>query len=155
MTEDDSAPSGRQPDPFWTTSELFKKIGVPQPTSGLDAAAEKFEQQKLVANHEAAQARNAQEMAERRADQAQREQYAHASFVLVAVWSVVCVALVVLDGLPDDNRWHLSIDQPVLIALVTGAFVNVLGLFGIVLHGLFGPEARSNRSARGKRTTKS
>lgn len=77
------------------------------------------------------------DMADRDAYRDQRDHFARCAFFLAASWAGASVALVILSGLPAENHMHLVISDSVLIASMGGAFVSVIGLFGLVLKGLF------------------
>lgn len=88
-----------------------------------------------------------EDLVSKKQDREQRKEFAAKIFSLTVGW-LVCVVLILLFqgwgiafSCVETDRFHLS--DSVLIALITGASVNIIGLMAIVIRYLFPPTSKS------------
>lgn len=88
----------------------------------------------LELNDSMALEKHEQDMSERKDDQNMRKNYANDVFRFLMIWTAFIFLLLLLDG------WHLlgfTLSDNLIITVMTGVFVNILGLFVVVMKYLF------------------
>lgn len=73
-----------------------------------------------------------EQISDSRQNRAQRKEYAGKIFWLVCAWLAMLTLLVGLSGTP-----YLRLSDTVLVALISGASINIIGLMVIVANYLF------------------
>ncbi|HCL5313117.1 TPA: hypothetical protein N2G38_005538 [Salmonella enterica] len=90
-----------------------------------------------------------------------RETYARKAYRFVWLWSVALIVILILQGSDAPNvhifffefkahEFHL--DNPVLIALISGVTVNIVAVFVVVMRSLFPSDIKRNSKYKKNKT---